>query len=248
MNSLDTYDRTVTVTDNVVRGCTIGLYVVYGAFGQVKKNVIEDCTGSGMRTGNVSHQLMIKDNVVRRCGNATSAGYHIDGITQVLKNNRAEDCAGNGFLLLSTDFDLENCEALRCGRDGFNIETSADRARLKNCVAKDNRGEPLVEALYTDDDVVRALEHFHSVPYRRPIEIAPGVRLRFLDAGHVLGSAITELTVQEGGAERRIVFTGDLGRYGRPGIQSGAQRVAGESKQRHTVCAARSLQLFPQPH
>ncbi len=140
-NGITTTGSGPLISDNTIRGCTIGLYVVYGAFGQVKKNTIEDCTGSGFRTGDVSHQLTIKDNVVRRCGNATAAGYHIDGITQVLKNNRAEDCGGNGFLLLSTDFELTEDTALRCARDGFNLETTADRAALKNCVAKDNRGE-----------------------------------------------------------------------------------------------------------
>ena len=51
---------------------------------------------------------------------------------------------------------------------------------------KGREGEALVEPLYTDDDVVRAIEHFHSVPYRQQVNVAPGMRVSFLDAGHVL--------------------------------------------------------------
>ncbi len=73
-----------------------------------------------------------------------------------------------------------------------------------------------VEALYDDDDVVSALERFVSVPYRTTIPIARGVEVTFIDAGHVLGSAVTMLDVEEDGKKRRIVFTGDLGRENRP--------------------------------
>ena len=73
-----------------------------------------------------------------------------------------------------------------------------------------------VEPLYTMNDVVRALEAMVAVPYHRGVEIAPGVRLTLLDAGHVLGSAIVVLDVQDGARHRRVVFTGDLGRIGTP--------------------------------
>jgi metallo-beta-lactamase family protein len=55
-----------------------------------------------------------------------------------------------------------------------------------------------------------------GVPYHRPIAIAPGVELRFFDAGHVLGSAVVVLDVDEGSGPRRLVFTGDLGRKSMP--------------------------------
>jgi metallo-beta-lactamase family protein len=73
-----------------------------------------------------------------------------------------------------------------------------------------------VEPLYGAADVVRVLDMMISVPYHRPIDVAPGVRLQFHDAGHVLGSAITVLDVEEGGATKRLVFTGDLGRRRMP--------------------------------
>ncbi len=73
-----------------------------------------------------------------------------------------------------------------------------------------------VEPLYTADDVLRALEAMIAVPYHRAFDVAPGVRATFLDAGHVLGSAIVVLDVEDGGQSRRLVFTGDLGRVGTP--------------------------------
>jgi metallo-beta-lactamase family protein len=73
-----------------------------------------------------------------------------------------------------------------------------------------------VEPLFDDDDVVEALSHFVSVPYKTPIPVARGIEVTFLDAGHVLGSAITVLDVEEDGKKRRVVFTGDLGRKDRP--------------------------------
>ncbi len=54
-----------------------------------------------------------------------------------------------------------------------------------------------------------------SAPYWRPLPIAPGVTLTFYDAGHILGSAIVVLDIQERGKKPvRLVFSGDLGRQG----------------------------------
>ena len=72
--------------------------------------------------------------------------------------------------------------------------------------------------LYTVKDAERALEHFRAIGYDEPREIAPGIEATFLDAGHILGSAIIRLVVRdrEGGEERVIVCSGDLGRPGTP--------------------------------
>ncbi len=78
----------------------------------------------------------------------------------------------------------------------------------------ERRGEPPVEPLYTEADAAACLGHFVSTSYWRSQEIAPGVRLTFLDAGHMLGSAIVALDITEGGATRKLVFSGDVGRRG----------------------------------
>jgi metallo-beta-lactamase family protein len=117
-------------------------------------------------------------------------------------------------------------------RDAAAIQL-ADARFLNHQAAKDG-SDAHVEALYGDEDVIAAIERFLSVPYRRPVPIADGVRLTFLDAGHVLGSAITVLDVEEGGRTTRVVFTGDLGRYDRPilrdpEVASGANVLITES-------------------
>ncbi|HEY4118269.1 MAG TPA: MBL fold metallo-hydrolase [Byssovorax sp.] len=99
-------------------------------------------------------------------------------------------------------------------RDAAAIQASD--ARFLNRQAEKEGREKHVEPIYTDEDVVAAIERFVSLPYRHKAPIAPGITLSFLDAGHVLGSAITVLDIEERGKKRRVVFTGDLGRDGRP--------------------------------
>jgi metallo-beta-lactamase family protein len=100
-------------------------------------------------------------------------------------------------------------------RDAAAIQAS-DARFLNRHIGREGWDVEPVEPLFDDDDVVEALSHFVSVPYATPIPIARGVELSFIDAGHVLGSAITLLDVEEDGKRRRIVFTGDLGRANRP--------------------------------
>jgi metallo-beta-lactamase family protein len=74
------------------------------------------------------------------------------------------------------------------------------------------KGEPLVEPLYTTEDAERSLQYFQAIFYRRPLHLLAHLRCTFLDAGHILGSSIVVLDVEENGRSRRLVFTGDLGR------------------------------------
>lgn len=73
------------------------------------------------------------------------------------------------------------------------------------------RGEPPVTPLYTHAEAEQAIHHLTGVPYRRVFSIGPA-RVTFLDAGHILGSAITVIEVDD----RTIGFSGDLGRPGAP--------------------------------
>ena len=72
-------------------------------------------------------------------------------------------------------------------------------------------GKREIEPLYTEADVDAALPLCIAVDYDARIEIADGVSIRFLDAGHILGSAIVEIYVSEAGREKKLVFSGDLG-------------------------------------
>ena len=72
--------------------------------------------------------------------------------------------------------------------------------------------EPLFEEAH-----VRGLRHLtRPMVYGKPVEIAPGISARLVDAGHVIGSASVELTVQENGRSKVVVFSGDLGPRGAP--------------------------------
>jgi metallo-beta-lactamase family protein len=72
-------------------------------------------------------------------------------------------------------------------------------------------GRPPLQPLYDREDVATALAQCQGIAYHARTEVAEGVEVRFLDAGHILGSAIVELFVSEGGETRKLVFSGDLG-------------------------------------
>ena len=69
-----------------------------------------------------------------------------------------------------------------------------------------------VEPIYTVEDAQKAVSQMLSLPLHRPLQIAPGVTLTFHDSGHVLGSALVQLDLEERSRRLRFLFTGDLGR------------------------------------
>jgi metallo-beta-lactamase family protein len=74
------------------------------------------------------------------------------------------------------------------------------------------RGRPEVEPIYTLEDAMEALTHFAPVPYETWTSPAPGIRARFWNAGHLLGSASIEVEIEQSGKKpMRILFSGDLG-------------------------------------
>ncbi|MBZ0070367.1 MAG: MBL fold metallo-hydrolase [Gammaproteobacteria bacterium] len=81
---------------------------------------------------------------------------------------------------------------------------------------RERKGLQRVEALYTVADAQATMRYFRAMDYDVERLIAPGVWLRLYDAGHILGSAIVELRVQDDRGERILVFSGDLGHSGAP--------------------------------
>jgi metallo-beta-lactamase family protein len=78
------------------------------------------------------------------------------------------------------------------------------------------QGQPPVTPLYTQQDATRSLENFAAYGYHRRFGVAPGVSCTFYDAGHILGSAVVVLDLDENGRKVRLTFTGDLGRPNMP--------------------------------
>ena len=101
-------------------------------------------------------------------------------------------------------------------RDSAKIQLQ-DIARLNR--RRQRADEPPLEPLYTHEDVEVLEPLYRLVPYRDPVEIAPGVRARFVEAGHLLGSTSIQLQIEEGGKTHCLVFSGDLGPRGAPLLQ-----------------------------
>lgn len=78
------------------------------------------------------------------------------------------------------------------------------------------RGEAPIEPLYTEADAERTAQLFRFVDYDEPYEPVPGVVARFIEAGHILGSAGVMLEIEEEGRKIRFWFSGDIGRYKLP--------------------------------
>lgn len=78
------------------------------------------------------------------------------------------------------------------------------------------QGKRLFEPLYTQDDALAALEQFQIADYGHSFTPVPGVKVHFLDAGHILGSAITVIDIEAESGPHRLVFSGDIGRKNLP--------------------------------
>ena len=81
------------------------------------------------------------------------------------------------------------------------------------------QGKPEFVPAYTMEDAMGVIQNFVPCPYEKIITPAPGISVRFVDAGHLLGSASIELTIQEDGEEKNIVFSGDIGNLHQPLIK-----------------------------
>ena len=95
---------------------------------------------------------------------------------------------------------------------GYIHEKEAEWKNKKN----ERAGRPLVEPLYTYNDSLAALKFIKPVLYDQLIELNAELKICFNDAGHILGSAITEIWVTENNNTSKIVFSGDLGVMERP--------------------------------
>ena len=86
------------------------------------------------------------------------------------------------------------------------VETEYKNKKLKRAGKSD-----LIEPLYTAQDATDCIEIFVPENYDEFVDVAPGITVRFNDAGHMLGSSMIEIWIKEGDKEEKIVFTGDIG-------------------------------------
>ena len=93
-------------------------------------------------------------------------------------------------------------------RDSAHIQMF--EAEWRNRKGKRN-GQPEFVPAYTMEDALGVIRLFVECDYNKVIELAEGIRVRFVDAGHLLGSSSIELWVTEDGVEKKVVFSGDIG-------------------------------------
>lgn len=116
--------------------------------------------------------------------------------------------------VIATKATCELCDIML--RDSAHIQEF--EAEWKNRKGRRSGAEEVVP-LYTINDVMGVMEHFVAVDYDKKIRICEGLTVRYVDAGHLLGSASVEMWITEDGQTRKIVFSGDLGNGNRPLIK-----------------------------
>lgn len=114
--------------------------------------------------------------------------------------------------VFTTDASADLCEIML--RDCAHIQEM--EAEWKNRKAKRRAGTPLVEPEYTMEDAEGLLKRIVPCHYDDVIEVCDGVKIRFTDIGHLLGSASIEVWLTEGDVNKKIVFSGDIGNKEQP--------------------------------
>ena len=120
--------------------------------------------------------------------------------------------------IFATEATVQLCEVMLA--DSAHIQEF--EASWRNRKAQRAGKAPYVP-LYTMQDVQKTLPKFVGCSYEEPVEVVKGVTARFIDAGHLLGSASIELTFAEYGHRRTLLFSGDLGNIKRPLIHDPKQ-------------------------
>src|SRR5262245_32039093 len=135
---------------------------------------------------------------------------------RVAADDRAEEEAYREAVALATEGDAMTSEATAAATDRGALDPEVTLRAQPPAIEID-----LDLPLYTRDDAEAVLPLFRTTAYGRELEVAPGVHATFLDAGHILGSAIIRLRIAADGdrPERVIVVSGDLGRPGTPIIR-----------------------------
>ena len=188
----------------------------YGAAGEV--------TGS-------CHILRIEDRqVLLDCGmiqggrdaearNSEPFPFDASQVDAVVLSHAHLDHSGRLPLLVKRGFSgnihTQNASQELCGillKDAAYLAESFAERRNRRRKPGSARAVPL----YTMDDAEETLPYIQGHRYHTWFDVCDGVRARFLDAGHIMGSAIVEVELENGGDKRTLIFSGDLGQFDTP--------------------------------
>ena len=117
--------------------------------------------------------------------------------------------------ILMTEASADLCSIML--RDCAHIQMQ--EAEWKNRKAKRSKGVEPHEPVYTMEDADAAIKRIVPCEYNRIIDLCEGIRIRFTDVGHLLGSSSIEIWATEEGTTRKIVFSGDIGNKNQPLIK-----------------------------
>ena len=176
-----------------------------------KYNILVDC---GMFQGN---KEMEKMNFMDFPYDVEEVDYLILTHAHIDHSGRIPKLVKDGFrgkiICTKPTFDL--CEIMLL--DSAKIQESdvewENKKRLR-------AGQDMIYPLYTMKDAEESLKYFEPYFYNQRINLNEDISIRFKDAGHILGSAVVEMWIQEKGEQTKIVFSGDLGMPDRPIIKS----------------------------
>ena len=101
-------------------------------------------------------------------------------------------------------------------RDSAHIQMF--EAEWRNRKAR-RQGKPEFVPAYTMEDALGVIRNFSGCPYNKGVILGDGLRVKFIDAGHLLGSSSIEINIEENGTEKTIVFSGDIGNKNQPLIK-----------------------------
>ncbi|MEO6925422.1 MAG: MBL fold metallo-hydrolase [Rhodanobacter sp.] len=194
--------------------------------------MIYSCHGAAKQVTGSCHLITCNDHrVLVDCGmfqgsdeveraNAEPFGFDPAGIEALLLTHAHLDHCGRipllvrqGFRgrIITTAATRELARIVMLDSAGIQ-EEDARRAQRNN-----RRGDALAPPLYTLDDALHALDFFVTdASYDETVPVLEGITARFLDAGHILGSASILLDLDDGAQQRSMLFSGDLGNPGRP--------------------------------
>jgi len=185
-------------------------------------------------TGSCFHLLTDGTQVLVDCGmnqgrnsdalNREPFRFHPDQIDTLLLTHAHLDHSGliprlaaGGFpgRILTTSATAELAEIILLDSAHIQEKDAEWQTKKAQRAGKDQVFEPL----YTTEDVRACLPYFDQNGYDSLHQLPGGMRFRFVDAGHILGSASLELWFRDGGRDKKIVFSGDIGKNGNPIIR-----------------------------